>query len=48
MFDTETFLDAVFDWFDDRESTEQTHGHISTWDVSNVTKKTKNKKKQDN
>jgi surface protein len=37
VFYNDTLAQAVDDWCEDPESAEQTHGHISTWDVSNVT-----------
>ena len=37
IFDNDTLKDAVSDWIDNSASAEFTYGHISDWDVSQVT-----------
>ncbi|MDA7578586.1 BspA family leucine-rich repeat surface protein, partial [Flavobacteriales bacterium] len=37
-FNNETIRPAVKEWVEDAEKAEEKYGHISNWDVSNVTK----------
>ena len=37
IFNNETLKQAVWDWKDNPETTQTKYGHISNWDVSNVT-----------
>jgi len=36
-FNNETIREAVKEWLENDESAETKYGHISNWDVSNVT-----------